>query len=129
MAALFKPIPTELDKGSLHLQESTGSYSLIHDEERLNSSSTTASTPMLSAATPTPTTYFYGTSSIHDIFVGSSFSTVGDNAVDHQNNTTPSDGEVVWYCSDCGDGPLGSWYSACPMCNHKRCGGCTVQST
>lgn len=34
---------------------------------------------------------------------------------------------VVWYCSHCSDGPIGSWQNSCTNCSHVRCGGCTVE--
>jgi len=33
----------------------------------------------------------------------------------------------VWYCDNCGDGPIGNWQPACSSCDHKKCSGCTVQ--
>lgn len=41
--------------------------------------------------------------------------------------TDPSDGHTVWYCSDCGDGPMGTWIPACTACGHSLCGSCTVE--
>jgi hypothetical protein len=37
--------------------------------------------------------------------------------------------EVVWYCSNCGQGPTGSWQNCCASCNHVRCAGCTVETS
>ncbi|KAF2029151.1 hypothetical protein EK21DRAFT_90046 [Setomelanomma holmii] len=31
---------------------------------------------------------------------------------------------VVWFCSECGDGPILDWQTACPQCYHQRCGSC-----
>ncbi|KAF1849172.1 uncharacterized protein K460DRAFT_365082 [Cucurbitaria berberidis CBS 394.84] len=45
----------------------------------------------------------------------------------HEN--APSDGDVVWFCSSCGDGPIGSWQVCCPVCTHQKCGGCRVEQT
>jgi hypothetical protein len=35
----------------------------------------------------------------------------------------------VWYCSDCGNGPLGGWQDVCVECHHRKCMGCEVEST
>lgn len=46
----------------------------------------------------------------------------------HHHGAAPSDGNIVWYCCQCGDGGLPAWQSACPgYCGHKRCGYCQVQ--
>jgi hypothetical protein len=48
----------------------------------------------------------------------------------HNNNYyggEPCDGgSTVWYCSSCGDGPIGSWNPVC-TCGHAYCGACTVE--
>ncbi|KAH3919643.1 hypothetical protein HBI56_029340 [Parastagonospora nodorum] len=31
---------------------------------------------------------------------------------------------IVWYCSECRDGPLGIWQNVCPSCSHIICGYC-----
>ncbi|KAH5288114.1 hypothetical protein HBI24_004480 [Parastagonospora nodorum] len=36
---------------------------------------------------------------------------------------------IVWYCSECGDGPYGIWQNVCDACNHKRCGSCQCEET
>lgn len=41
--------------------------------------------------------------------------------------TDPSDGHTVWYCSECGDGPMGTWIPACTACGHSLCGSCNVE--
>jgi hypothetical protein len=47
----------------------------------------------------------------------------------HGYTSAPTDGgAVVWYCSNCGDGPKGSWQNCCAVCSHVRCGGCTVEA-
>lgn len=33
-------------------------------------------------------------------------------------------GNIVWYCSVCGDGPIGSWVINCSCCGHVYCGAC-----
>jgi hypothetical protein len=31
---------------------------------------------------------------------------------------------MVWFCSECGDGPNGDWRNQCLNCDHKRCSCC-----
>jgi hypothetical protein len=38
-------------------------------------------------------------------------------------------GAQIWYCSDCGDGPIGLWQSCCTACSHVRCAGCYVETS
>lgn len=37
--------------------------------------------------------------------------------------------KVVWYCSDCGEGPTGSWQNCCAFCSHVKCAVCTVEKS
>jgi hypothetical protein len=37
--------------------------------------------------------------------------------------------EVVWHCSECGDGPYGTWQSVCQSCRHIKCGSCQQEET
>lgn len=41
-----------------------------------------------------------------------------------QGTSAVSD-KVVWYCSNCGDGPIGSWNPSC-TCGHEYCDKCEV---
>jgi hypothetical protein len=52
---------------------------------------------------------------------------IADNRADHSHRITPSDGEVVWFCHECHNGPMGGWYTSCPICSHQCCGFCTVE--
>lgn len=36
-------------------------------------------------------------------------------------------GNVVWYCSECGDGPIGTWNPQCTSCGHLYCGSCHTE--
>lgn len=36
-------------------------------------------------------------------------------------------GNIVWYCSECGDGPIGTWNSQCTSCGHLYCGSCHTE--
>lgn len=38
-----------------------------------------------------------------------------------------NDGELVWYCGQCEDGPHGIWNPVCISCNHVRDGCCMVE--
>ena len=40
----------------------------------------------------------------------------------------PVDGETVWFCSVCNDGPYGAWQVNCQGCQHKKCGSCLVET-
>jgi hypothetical protein len=31
---------------------------------------------------------------------------------------------IVWFCSQCGDGPYGFWQKVCQYCSHVICGSC-----
>ncbi|KAH7355641.1 hypothetical protein BKA66DRAFT_475278 [Pyrenochaeta sp. MPI-SDFR-AT-0127] len=46
-----------------------------------------------------------------------------------QSSIQPYEGEVVWYCSECREGPMPNWQDACPCCYHQKCDSCTVVST
>ena len=35
--------------------------------------------------------------------------------------------QTVWVCSNCGDGPIGSWQNVCVNCGHGYCGACWVE--
>ncbi|KAF1922795.1 uncharacterized protein M421DRAFT_349034 [Didymella exigua CBS 183.55] len=60
--------------------------------------------------------------------VGSSSSpVVADRHMDHHQSAAPSDGNTVWYCSSCNNGPMGTWYTACTSCGHHYCAYCTVE--
>ncbi|KAF1922794.1 uncharacterized protein M421DRAFT_349029 [Didymella exigua CBS 183.55] len=48
---------------------------------------------------------------------------------DGNHDGAPVDGPKVWYCSECGDGPIGEWQVSCQNCGHAACGACTIEST
>ena len=48
---------------------------------------------------------------------------------DNYYGLEPCDGNTVWYCSACGDGPIGSWNPNCTSCGHVYCGACIVEKT
>jgi hypothetical protein len=46
----------------------------------------------------------------------------------HGYMPAPTDGgTVVWYCSSCGDGPIGTWQNVCTACNHVKCSACPLE--
>lgn len=36
--------------------------------------------------------------------------------------------EAVWYCAECGDGPIPDWNPCCSSCPYRRNGGCWAES-
>jgi hypothetical protein len=48
------------------------------------------------------------------------------NASTSLDTTKWSQGSA-WYCSNCGDGPMGSWEPVCFSCGHVYCSACTVE--
>lgn len=58
-----------------------------------------------------------------------SASSIGDLHMDHYHGSSPSDGEKVWYCSECGDGPIASWNPCCANCGHATCYACTFEES
>jgi hypothetical protein len=46
----------------------------------------------------------------------------------HDHMPAPTDGgTITWYCSVCGDGPIGGWQPSCTNCSHERCDCCVVE--
>ncbi|OAL51709.1 hypothetical protein IQ07DRAFT_598538 [Pyrenochaeta sp. DS3sAY3a] len=54
--------------------------------------------------------------------------TMYSSCADHHLGA-PADGETVWYCSNCGDGPYGSWQPSCQNCTHAKCTSCRVENS
>ncbi|PVH95738.1 hypothetical protein DM02DRAFT_139479 [Periconia macrospinosa] len=48
------------------------------------------------------------------------------NDIFNYNDGPLQDGERLWYCGSCGDGPIGVWNPVCVTCGHKRDDCCTV---
>ncbi|KAF3033628.1 hypothetical protein E8E12_003512 [Didymella heteroderae] len=71
----------------------------------------------------------YSASDPNTIIDGPSSFMVADQQLYHHHGTAPCDGDTVWFCDNCGNGPMGTWYSACTDCGHYRCGGCIVEET
>lgn len=42
------------------------------------------------------------------------------------NDALVASSHSVWYCSQCGDGPIGSWNPGCNSCGHMCCEACTI---
>jgi len=51
--------------------------------------------------------------------------------INMQNNHGPAaaDGDLVWFCSECYDGPISYWQAICVQCSHQKCGSCRVEET
>ena len=47
----------------------------------------------------------------------------------NDHGSTPADGDVVWFCSDCYDGPISGWQVVCVNCSHQRCSACREEET
>lgn len=35
---------------------------------------------------------------------------------------------VVWYCDNCNEGPVGGWQNVCLNCSHTRCVNCVEET-
>jgi hypothetical protein len=54
---------------------------------------------------------------------------ISDINMQYNWRPAPTDKVLVWYCSGCGDGPIGIWQAVCVLCSHKRCVSCKVEET
>lgn len=43
--------------------------------------------------------------------------------------STKNSKEMVWFCSNCGDGPIRDWQTFCAICGHEQCSSCRVEDT
>jgi rubrerythrin len=127
MAAFSKPIFTEVDIATMPLEEPTSLSNSTYDEEELTSSSAMPAVPMPSTAQFASSAFSIETSAIHDFIKDSSSLIIFNQSMDHQHSSAPYDGDTVWYCSNCSNGPMGTWYNACPSCGHQQCYQCTVE--
>ncbi|KAF2622900.1 hypothetical protein BU25DRAFT_425377 [Macroventuria anomochaeta] len=119
----MQPIPTEIDSATIHMaQPIDQDFGKQHIAPR-SSALITFMTPVIDLSLDT----LPSTPSLHEITANTSSFIIADNHMDHQHGSAPSDGETVWYCSNCGNGPMGTWYTACPCCNHPYCSACTVE--
>ena len=96
-----------------------------HDEEGLISPSSRQPTAT-SGYSQALTTMSTGLPIEHELFEVSA-SLVGDCQIGHNHSSSPSDGEEMWYCSECGDGPMAIWNPCCANCGHAACPTCTVE--
>jgi hypothetical protein len=58
-------------------------------------------------------------------------SVIPEAAVPEASHSTPLTlrSHMVWYCCNCGDGPiLCSTYTHCPNCHHQKCGYCGIEA-
>jgi len=54
---------------------------------------------------------------------------ISDPSMHYDHGSAPVDGEQVWYCSGCGDGPISIWQNVCVLCSHQICSSCKVEAT
>lgn len=47
----------------------------------------------------------------------------------HGQPRTRGPQNIVWHCSECGDGPYSYWQNVCMACDHKKCGYCQQEET
>jgi hypothetical protein len=45
----------------------------------------------------------------------------------HGQPRTRGKKNLVWHCSECREGPYGTWQNVCTNCSHKRCSSCEVE--
>ncbi|KAH6644221.1 hypothetical protein C7974DRAFT_439482 [Boeremia exigua] len=116
MAVLSKilNIPTEVGTATMYMMQSVGAHGSFGNKDN-SSIDGRIGTPDMSASTATE--FMGGTFSPTlgpaDMFITSTGGGVTDNHMDHQHGSAPSDGDTVWYCSNCGDGPIGGWNNHC----------------
>ncbi|KAF2014488.1 hypothetical protein BU24DRAFT_423422 [Aaosphaeria arxii CBS 175.79] len=54
----------------------------------------------------------------------------GNNVLIEHNPYSPLvDGDKVWYCSSCNEGPIGSWQNVCAICGHQKCSNCKEEES
>jgi hypothetical protein len=52
-----------------------------------------------------------------------------DTSSSSGTNYGKPDAVIVWYCSECGDGPQGHWRDQCANCEHSKCYYCKEEET
>jgi hypothetical protein len=131
MAAFPKFILTKVETAIMYSQDSLIPRLLNDDGESLkHPSAVPASSAVPARSMPAAahsSTAFIQPSHVRDIINGPNISAIGDHRMEHQHHGEAYDGDTVWYCSNCGDGPIGSWNTVCTSCGHQICGGCTVE--
>jgi hypothetical protein len=60
--------------------------------------------------------------------IPSNNSVTGDRHIDQAYSSGAYDGDTVWFCCCCRDGPHGSWQNVCTNCGNPKCGSCTVEA-
>ncbi|KAJ4984429.1 hypothetical protein SVAN01_10064 [Stagonosporopsis vannaccii] len=123
----LKYIPTEADTATTHLAQSSEAYSSFNSSK---SNVVPFKTSNISVAPAAQFTHGQTLSTLNpadDLKSLTSLSAVDDIPGNHQHSGAPMDGEMVWFCSDCNNGPMGTWYGACPMCGHVYCGYCKLE--
>jgi len=54
---------------------------------------------------------------------------IPDLNMQYNHGPAATDGSLVWFCSECYDGPIGYWQSQCTACSHQKCNSCRVEET
>lgn len=127
MPSFTKYMSTEVEMSKAQSQISLGRRTHNDDGEDITSPSALSS--MLVSDTERLPLASNNGPDVHSIINGPTSSIIADHHMDPQHSSAPCDGNMVWYCDNCGNGPMGTWYSACTGCGHYRCGGCTVEET
>ena len=118
LADIMDDIKHELDVSSVSLPPDTREIRrllqlesfLLHDNDPSPELSTTAALDATSSLNTSP---------------AESASVRTQNPSSDSATALPRD--AVWYCSNCGDGPMGPWGEACDNCGHTYCSACTVE--
>lgn len=122
-------IPTEVDTATMHLMQSVHAHGQSNIEDGIVTCSSTLNESMPSASQLTHDSLSSTPTSANGYMAVTSSSAVTGIHVDHKHSSAPTDGETVWFCSECFNGPMGNWYNACPCCGHQYCSSCKVEQT
>lgn len=52
----------------------------------------------------------------------------GDRHMNQAYGGSACDGDTVWFCCCCRDGPHGAWQNVCTNCGTAQCGSCIFES-
>ncbi|KAJ8113637.1 hypothetical protein OPT61_g4271 [Boeremia exigua] len=121
----LQSIPTEVDTATMHLTQFVEAQDSFSNDQDLYPRS---GTPDIVTVTGSAHGSFSSISDFpKDSTTNASSFGMTNNQMDHEHGGALVDGETVWFCSECGNGPMGTWYTACPCCNHGYCGYCRVE--
>jgi hypothetical protein len=100
-----------------------------HDQEQVSRPDTgTALVPSIlhNEGSALPIGNLFGQDSMPSV---SPAGTLNDPWENHNQGGAPCDGEKIWFCSACGDGPTSAWQNCCVTCGHVRCSECKIEET